>query len=186
MSQARPSTADNSPQPTRTMANCERSTKCSRVGSPQPHTLGSPTHVQDLSKLTAMERIKLEAKERKSFNDSHYRESSPQFAQQGGSHLASPQRARKQTEAKKMDDEWRKKDPVAPAMLGEVTKEKQTASWAKCKTPRMQYQYNWKSMPRAVPQTSIVNKAPGPGAYGNSTSFCKQPRWGKNGPARDQ
>ena len=160
------------PKDDRTPRNHERPTSASMSKS-SPPALGPPKSVEELAKMTPMERVKYEAAQKKAANE-RKRSGSPAFAQPSSRSSVSPQRQRreKQEEERLSKIMQTSKSPRKDLpSYNEVKREPASSSWAKSKLPRMTYQFPWSKMPQAVPQKSLVGATPGPGAYGSSTSF---------------
>ena len=169
-----------------TRASIERS----QASQSQPRDVGSPEAVQAIAKMSAMDRIKAEhnAKLGKIQTQVNARRrgsaggfgSSTVRREDGRSPPRTEQAKWKAANDRTVAEErqqWLESAKHASATDQRSIKAKDASTWARsaASSNRHGFQRPWanKSFPSPVPQTSMVNAAPGPGAYGDSRSHIK-------------
>jgi hypothetical protein len=161
-----------------------------RAASPQPSAMLPPKSVLAVRQMTVSQRVKAEwadqqrakaATSRKPFGSSQTRlaaplsKKSPQMLERD--HHAAGRAARLAARP----SEQGVRAPHTPRFaasglstnLGGRAKSPGASAWAKAPGDRHTFQFAWKGMPTATPQPSLRSRAPGTGAYGDSTSYIK-------------
>lgn len=173
---------EQSPQPDEPeVSNHLRPTRASTArsqGSP-PNEAPSPTRVAELAKMTPMDRVKLEHKQHceqalrprsgRGFGSSDGRLSAQQRCK-------TQQMQRHEEVVAQRQEERSKGMPTSPAHhVKPAVKQPKSSWWAKsvCSSDRHTFQRRWprKTFPLPERQKSMDSFAPGPGRYGDSTSF---------------